>query len=355
MSSLSRFRITGFKSIQKLDLPLSSFNVLIGANGAGKTNLMAFFRMLQALRQRELQLYIARQGGADSFLHYGRKETALLSANLYFGSNCYGFDLEPTVDNKFIFVKEFLQFQQNAPLNLGGSHTESLVSTSGHGDNLMSTLADCAVYHFHDTSDTANVKRLQAINDNVKLRQDAGNLAAFLYKLKKTFPKHYKLILKTIRQVAPFFGDFHLRPFPENPHKIQLEWTEKGSDYPFIANDLSDGTLRFMCLATLLLQPEMPTTILIDEPELGLHPYAISVLAGLFRVASQRCQLIVSTQSLNLVDEFNVSDIIVVDRENGQSVFRRLEEDKLKSWLEEYSLGELWEKNVIGGRPTLEW
>jgi predicted ATPase len=349
---LSRLILKGFKSIRKLDLPLLPFNVLIGANGAGKSNLIAFFRMLQALRKRELQLHIARQGGVDSFLHYGRKETFVLSANLYFGSNFYGFDLEPTVDNKFIFIKESLQFQEDAPINLGCSHTECLVSTSPHDDNLASILADCAVYHFHDTSDTANVKRLQAINDNVKLRQDAGNLAAFLYRAKKTFPNHYELILKTIRQVAPFFGDFHLRAFPENPHKIQLEWTEKGSDYPFIANDLSDGTLRFMCLATLLLQAEMPKVILIDEPELGLHPYAISVLAGLFRVASRRCQIIVSTQSLNLLDEFETCHVIVVNRENGQSVFRRLEEEKLKNWLEEYSLGELWEKNVIGGKPT---
>jgi predicted ATPase len=350
---LSRLILKGFKSICALDLPLLQFNVLIGANGAGKSNLIAFFKMLYALTQRELQLYIARQGGADSFLHYGRKETFVLSANLYFDSNYYGFDLEPTVDNKFIFVKEFLQFQEDAPINLGSSQTESLIATYPDDDNnFVFTLADCAVYHFHDTSDTANVKRLQAINDNVKLRHDAGNLAAFLYKLKKTSPKHYELIKKTIRQVAPFFGDFHLRLYPENSHKIQLEWMEKGSDYPFIANDLSDGTLRFICLATLLLQPEMPRVILIDEPELGLHPYAISVLAGLFRVASQRCQLIVSTQSLNLLDEFEARDVIVVNRENGQSVFRRLEEEKLKSWLEEYSLGELWEKNVIGGKPT---
>jgi predicted ATPase len=333
---LKRLILKGFKSIREVDLPLLPFNIIIGANGAGKSNLMAFFRMFQALRQKQLQLHVARLGGVDSFLYYGRKQTAMLSSVLYFDSNCYGFDLEPTVDNKFIFTKEFSEAHI-----LGNSHTESLVSS----------LADCAVYHFHDTSDTANVKRLQAINDNIKLRQDASNLAPFLYKLKKTSPKHYQLILKTIQQVAPFFGDFHLRAYPENSQKIQLEWTEKGRDYPFIANDLSDGTLRFICLATLLLQPEMPTTILIDEPELGLHPYAISVLAGLFRVASQRCQLIVSTQSLNLLDEFEASDVIVVDRENGQSIFRRLEEEKLSSWLEEYSLGELWEKNVIGGRP----
>lgn len=349
---LSRLILKGFKSIQALDLPLLPFNMLIGANGAGKSNLIAFFRLLQALRQGELQLHIARLGGADSFLHYGRKETAVLSAHLYFGTHCYRFDLEPTIDNKFIFAKELIQSQTEAPIHFGSSHTESLVPTFPPNDNLASILADCAVYHFHDTSETANVKRLQAINDNVKLRQDASNLAAFLYKLKNTAFKHYELILKTTQQVAPFFGDFHLRAFPENPQKIQLEWTEKGSDYPFIANDLSDGTLRFICLATLLLQPKMPKVILIDEPELGLHPYAISVLAGLFRVASQRCQLIVSTQSLNLVDEFNIKDIIVVDRENGRSMFHRLAEQKLKSWLEEYSLGELWEKNVIGGKPT---
>ena len=347
MSSLSHLKIKGFKSIRELDLPLKSLNVLIGANGAGKSNLITFFKMLYALIQRELQLHVAKFGGVDSFLYYGRKETAALSANLYFGSNCYGFDLEPTVDNKFLFVKEFLHIH-NAPINWGGSHTESLA----HKDKIVSRLTDCAVYHFQDTSDTANVKRLQAINDNVKLRHDASNLAAFLYKLKKTYPKHYELILNTIRQVAPFFGHFHLRAYPENPQKIQLEWTEKGSDYPFIANDLSDGTLRFMCLATLLLQPKLPSIVLIDEPELGLHPYAISILAGLFRVASQRCQLIISTQSLNFVDEFEVDDVIVVDRENGQSVFRRLSEKKLKSWLEEYSLGELWEQNVFGGRPT---
>jgi len=347
---LSHLIIKGFKSIRELDLPLLPFNVLIGANGAGKSNLMAFFRMLHALKQRELQLHVARLGGADSLLHYGRKETAMLSSVLQIDSNRYHFDLEPTVDNKFIFVKESLQLEGKAPRNLGSSHTESLMSQ--HDDNPVSINADYAIYHFHDTSETANVKRLQAINDNVKLRHDASNLAAFLYKLKNISPKHYELILKTTRQVAPFFGDFHLRPYPENPQKIQLEWTEKGHDYPFIANDLSDGTLRFISLATLLLQPKMPTIILIDEPELGLHPYAISVLAGLFRVASQRCQLIISTQSLNLVDEFKIEEIIVVDKEKRQSVFRRLEAGKLKSWLEEYSLSELWEKNVIGGRPT---
>jgi predicted ATPase len=180
---LSRLIINGFKSIRELYLPLLPFNVLIGANGAGKSNLMAFFRKHHALIQRELQLHVARLGGADSFLHYGRKETARLSCLLHFGSIHYGFDLEPTVDNKLIFVKESLQFQENAPINLGSSHTESLVPS--HDDNLVSTLADCAVYHFHDTGETANVKRLQAINDNVKLRHDAGNLAAFLYKLKK--------------------------------------------------------------------------------------------------------------------------------------------------------------------------
>jgi predicted ATPase len=133
---------------------------------------------------------------------------------------------------------------------------------------------------------------------------------------------------------------------------IEIEWTERESDVPMKAHQLSDGTIRFMCIAALLLQPDPPTTIIIDEPELGLHPYAITVLAGLLKSASKRVQVIVSTQSVPLVNEFEADDLIVVDREENQSVFRRPDPTALKDWLEEYSLGELWEKNVFGGRPT---
>src|SRR2546427_3037694 len=156
---------------------------------------------------------------------------------------------------------------------------------------------------------------------------------------------------ETITQVAPFFNDFALRPDPTPKESIRLEWREKGSDFPFRAAHLSDGTLRFICLATLLLQPTPPSTVLIDEPELGLHPYAITVLASLLKSASTKTQVIVSTQSVPLVNQLQPEDILVVDRAQGQSTFRHLGSEELKDWLEDYGLGDLWEKNLFGGRP----
>jgi predicted ATPase len=210
------------------------------------------------------------------------------------------------------------------------------------------------VYHFHDTSATAKVKQIQPINDNRYLRSDAQNLAAFLYLLQqqKRYSDRYQKIVKTIRLVAPFFGNFVLRPKVDNPDTIELEWTEQGSDIPFKAHHLSDGTLRFICLATVLLQPEsfQPETILIDEPELGLHPYAIQVLAGLLRSASRSKQIIVSTQSVQLLNEFDPGDVIVSDRTDGSTMLHRLDAKQLDTWLEDYSLGELWQKNILGGR-----
>ena len=136
-----------------------------------------------------------------------------------------------------------------------------------------------------------------------------------------------------------------------NPEKIRLEWEEHGSDTFFDTSALSDGTLRFICLATLLLQPNLPSVVLIDEPELGLHPAAIHVLAGMLQSASTRTQLLVATQSVTLVNQFELDEVWVVDRKEGESHFNHLKEADMSVWLEDYGLGELWEKNILGGRP----
>jgi predicted ATPase len=218
-------------------------------------------------------------------------------------------------------------------------------------DNIIGAIRSWRVYHFHDTSASAKVKQQGDINDNHMLRSDASNLAAFLYLLRETENDYYRKIVSTIRLVAPFFDDFSLRPNPLNKEKIQLEWLEKGSDTYFNAQTLSDGTLRFICMATLLLQPKLPSTVIIDEPELGLHPYAITVLASLLKSASQNAQVVISTQSVALVNQFGPEDIIVVDRKEGQSTFERRTEKDLENWLDDYGMGDLWEKNLLGGRP----
>jgi len=218
-------------------------------------------------------------------------------------------------------------------------------------------LKKCQVFQFHDTSKESKIRNSGYINDNEYLRSGGGNLAAFLYAIKKQKDgeKYYNRIIRYIQQVFPQFGDFVLAPSVRNDNYIILNWTELGSDYLFGPHQLSDGTLRFMALATLFLQPpkSLPSVIILDEPELGLHPAAISILAGMVKTASQKCQVILATQSTRLIDEFKTSDIVVVDRDKIKkcSIFKKLNEEKLKEWLESYSMSELWEKNILGGRP----
>ncbi|MBQ3946742.1 MAG: AAA family ATPase, partial [Alphaproteobacteria bacterium] len=209
------------------------------------------------------------------------------------------------------------------------------------------------VYHFHDTSRTAKVKQEHNISNNKSLMFDAANLAAFLYRLKHNYTKSYNEIVETIRLIAPYFDDFVLEPQERNAEVIVLKWHQKGCEDIFNASQLSDGTLRFICLTTLLLQPDtlQPATIIVDEPELDLHPYAITMFAEMVKQVSAQKQVIISTQSVELLNEFDVEDVVVVNKDsNGATSFRRLDEESLKIWLDDYSLGDLWQKNILGGR-----
>lgn len=221
-------------------------------------------------------------------------------------------------------------------------------------DWVQSRLDSWRIYHFHDTSSTSSMRKTGDVSDNRFLRADASNLAAYLYLMHQRHSPEYQLIRKTVQRVAPFFDDFHLEPLRLNPDKIKLEWIHRSSDEYFDASSLSDGTLRFICLATLFLQPlaYRPSVIIVDEPELGLHPYAITMLASLIKAASTETQVIVSTQSALLLDHFQPEDVLVADLEEGATTLKRLQSQDLTGWLEDYSLGQLWEKNQFGGRPT---
>ena len=352
---LKEIVIEGYKSIGHCHLEIGSLNVLIGANGAGKSNFISFLRLIAILLDHQLQPLVGRAGGPDMLLHYGRKYTERLKAELYFGNNGYKFELEPTLDNRMMFYREALWWEKNGDNSICSGHFESQVDQlhSGVTQYTIPIMRKWRVYHFHDTSDSAKVKQIHRIYDNDYLREDGANLAAFLFRLQQHHIKHYTRIVKTIQMVAPFFGDFYLRPTPGNSDFIQLEWMEQGQSIPFKANELSDGTLRFILLTTVMLQPKdyMPSAIIIDEPELGLHPYAINVLGELIKSVSYQFQVILSTQSVELVNQFDAEDLIVVDKHQGASTFIRLDEEKLSEWLEDFSLGELWKKNLLGGRP----
>lgn len=362
---LKRIEVKGFKSLAECALELKRLNVVIGPNGAGKSNLIGVFRFLNSVLSGQLQLYVGERGGPDRLLFHGKKTTRRMSFRFAFGNNLYEYSLKPAIGDTLIFESEVVGYHDTRyystpwELQIGAGHRESILQetakTQGTGkqvaEHVLCQVQNWVVYHFHDTSDSSPAKKTQDIDDNRSLRPDAANLGAFLYRLKVKFPTHYRHIVEHVQLVAPFFNDFVLEPSANNQNKIKLEWTQKDSDAYFDGFSLSDGTLRFICLATLLLQPNPPSLILLDEPELGLHPFAITILAEMVESAARQGQVILATQSVTLLNQFSPESVIIADHDGSGTTLHRLAKVDLSHWLDEYSVGDLWEKNVIGGRP----
>lgn len=367
--SIGKITLKGFKSIEELDqFPVKKLNVLIGANGAGKSNLIDFFRMLRAFADERFQEFVNESGGGDGFLFLGPKVTSEITSRLEFGLNAYEFCLKPTAQGSLQIVREIAEYMGNSSQKTlsRGTLESNLKKRKDEKSSLFAgyhgvpyyvydSVSSWTVYHFHDTSSRALMRRDQSLRHWDAFEPDASNIASFLLKLSQDEQGSYELIRDTVRLIAPFFDDFLLRPQKKgNDEQVRLEWQQRGSRFPFQPNQLSDGTIRFVCLATALLQPAPPATVVIDEPELGLHPYAISMLADLIKSASERTQVIISTQSPTLLDHFEPEEIVVVNRNQSRSTFERLDEKNLAEWLEDYSVGELWQKNVVRGGPTCE-
>ncbi|MCU7935631.1 MAG: AAA family ATPase [Candidatus Thiodiazotropha sp. (ex Dulcina madagascariensis)] len=361
---LHAVKISGFKSIKELDLEMRPINILIGANGAGKTNFISLFTFLRNLSEGRLQNYVEKQGFANTFFHFGSKRTSRITIDIEVGQNGYHVDFSHGETNDaLVFENEYCTFAGSSrnwfikgKLGesglLSGSEAESEYVRSYTREYMQG----CWVYHFHDTSPTAGFKQAQQLQSNAYLYPDASNLAPVLRFLRAHHPSSYQDIVATIQTVAPFFHDFHLEPRgKKGEESLLLRWVHRDHDAPFSANQLSDGTARFICMAVLFLQPQFlrPNTVVLDEPELGLHPAALDVLAEIIRSVSRKNQVICSTQSAAFANRFDPEDFVVVDQEQGVSTFRRLEQALLEHWLEEYGMGDIWTKNLIGGRP--EW
>ena len=357
MNDLQSVHICGFKSIQDATIDLHRVNVLIGANGAGKSNLLSVFRMLNAMLTAGigLRVFVADQGRARALLHGGPSTTPQMRIALTFridnATTTYNATWGAGADDSLYFVTEAAAHQRDdgstsQVLDLGVGHLESGLPAAVNRHNTTArtvkwNLDRWRFYHFHDTSMHAPLRRASPLAANRFLHGDGGNLPSFLRMLRDAHPASYATILATIRQVAPFFDDFVLSPGEDLDRLVALEWRERGSTYPFFAHHLSDGLLRFIALAAVLLQPNLdtrPRLVVIDEPELGLHPAAIRVLARLIERASTQMQILVSTQSPTLVDYFEPEQILVAERTDHGSEFRRLDTTALAEWIEQYSL-----------------
>jgi predicted ATPase len=390
---LKSITLRGFKTIKDLEsFQPGPITVLIGPNGAGKSNFISFFRLLSwaLVPPGQLQEHVAKLGGASAILHDGPQRTRDIEAHLVltthaepiFGlrdENEYSFHLAYAAGDTLIYTEEKYRFPGGDWKMFTAGHKEPELIKAAEGDTtgiivprmrrslvrgvaeksrakeaantILTALRKLIVHQFHDTSDGSRVRQKWSVDDSQGLKEDAGNLAPFLYRLQQQYPPYYARIVDTIRLILPFFADFELKP---EFGKVLLAWRERGSDRVFTASQAADGMLRILALVALLQQPEsdLPDVVILDEPELGLHPYAIEVLAGLIRAASQYAQVILATQSVSLIDRFTPEDVVVVERDGRESKFHRHTEAELHSWLQEYTLSELWEKNVIGGRPS---
>ena len=379
MHFLTRVQIEGFKSIKAADLELGRLNVFIGANGSGKSNLVSFFKFLNHMMTGNLQGHIATSGNASSLLHYGPKVTQQIQAVLDFrthnANNRYSMRLaHAPAGDILVFLDETISYRkdgfQGQPYlrSLGVGHRESELTRQEQANYksraqnkaykalpvFRGILGACRAFQFHDTSAQAHIRLPCEINRNQYLYSDGGNLAAMLYRFQQTRPQVLDRISDTFRLVAPFFGQFVLCPQAMNARMIELRWTERDHDYDLGPHQISDGSLRAIALITLLLQPaeNLPRVMVIDEPELGLHPYAISLLAALLREASEHSQILLATESVTLLNHFQPEEVVVTERCMGETVFKRLGSEELTEWLDQYAMGELWEKNLLGGRPS---
>lgn len=379
MPELKEISIKGFKSFRdKTTVELGKLNVLIGANGAGKSNFISVFQLLNNALTGYLQGYTMRYG-AEHFLYNGRKTTQKFELAFKVKTSnaldSYGLDVNFQAPNRLFVSREYIDYQkkgkdspftheiENSGYELGlpnlskqakiGREAKSPILTTGRA--IYGLLAQMRAYQFHDTTDTSKIRGPVNKADGKYLKSDGGNTAAVLYALKNTpeYQPYYNKIVNYVRRVMPDFQDFELTGYPENPWEIFLTWRKAGVDAVFSPNQLSDGTIRFIALATLLLAPEqvMPKIIVLDEPELGLHPMAIHILANMIQQASENAQVILETQSSILLDHFQPEDVIVVETKDGTTVLNRLNSEELSEWLDNYSLSELWDKNVLGGQP----
>ena len=364
---LERLTLKGFKTVVScVDFSFQSLTALIGPNGAGKSNFISFFRMLSwgLADPKNLQLYVGKQGGASTLLHDGPANTREVETEITMvtdaGTNRYAFGLTYAAGDTFVFDYERCEFSRSGAdaepyrndMSVGGSAPQLLylATYDRTARVLRDLLRRIVVYQFHNTSVTARVRGKWRADDNRWLKEDAGNLAPVLLRLRDEDGGYYQRIVETIRLILPFFSDFELNP---EHGSLLLQWRERDSDQIFGVAQAADGMLRVMALVTLLLQPEqdLPDVVILDEPELGLHPYAVNIVGGLIRSLATRIQIVVATQSTQLIDCFEPNDVVVVERNQRRSSFRRLDADALRDWLTDYSLSELWEKNVLGGRP----
>lgn len=367
-TKLQEVIIRGYKSIafnRPITLKINDVSILLGANGAGKSNIISFFRMLSYMMSKSFGKYVEISGTSNALLHYGAKKTPVMSGEIKFSDSqsidTYSFSLSNAAPDRLIITEERIVWHRKGKAKTYEEILEPVFKESAlaESDNpvtktIFQILSYCKVYQFHDSSMEGPLRQVCPVETANYLQSHGNNLPSFLLFLRENYKNSYNRIVDYVRDVVPQFQDFYLEPYNGF---ISLRWMDNSAtDYRFNAYQFSDGSIRFIALATLLLQsPEtMPNVIILDEPELGLHPYAITQLAEMIKDASIHAQIIIATQSKDLVDHFDIDNISVIemDKETQSTTVSHLSNEEYHLWLQKYTVSELWDKNIIGGRPV---
>ena len=350
---VNKIRIEGYKSFRDSSVDLGNLNLLIGSNGAGKSNFLSLFELLNNAFEQRLVSYVATIGGVDKLLFQGRKATEKIDIKLLMNDNSYELILQEA-DGKLLVAEEKLGSNKDVVSINSYAHETTIknYNETTLGACIKKYLSDIRKFHFHDTGRRSPfASECHVINDAYTLYSNGENIASILFRIQREKPILYQRIIKIIQSVAPYFSDFYFNVSPADT--LRLQWRDKYSEMIYGPNDLSDGTIRFIALVTLFMQPVLPSVVVIDEPELGLHPVAIQKLAGLMSAASKKgCQIIAATQSADLIGNFSPENVMTVDQEDGQTIINRLSNEDLGHWLNDYTLGDLWKQNIMkGGQP----
>ncbi|MDO5844457.1 MAG: AAA family ATPase [Methanocorpusculum sp.] len=324
-SPLKKIIIEGYKSIKSTEIEFGDINIILGANSVGKSNIMSVIELIKSVYEGTLEKLIKESGGANAYFHYGTKNTARIKLQMIFADKKYELSIKSSADDSVEI--EYETFSKISPRKL----------------------YPIVLYHFHDTGKYSPLKKSCDSGNCNYLYADGSNFPAVLYRIKNEAPDNFEKIIDTIRLVYPEFENFI---FDISDGNISIRWSDstvKNFEYPISA--MSDGTLRFAAISTLMLQPSPPELIMIDEPELGLHPFAINVLSDLIHMASLNSQILISTQSIQLINNFEAFDILIAEYTNGGTVITRPNLEELEDWLKKYSIGEIWQRNVFGGNP----
>ena len=353
--------VRGFKSLKHVSINFQKTNVMIGINGAGKSNILKLFEFISHIRRGALKYYTNQQGGASHFTYLGTKMTRNIEIEIYFNNTIYKIILESTTLDLFQIINEKI-ITNDDEIILTNNEIETkyppnrlveLKTDNKSVIKILRTLEKLTVFHFPDTTSSSGMKIGSSRTDTRSLKEDASNLASILLKMKQSDFKAFKTIEQRLSLFVPFFDSLDLRIDPSSKDgKILLEWRHKYNKQLFGPNDISDGTIRAIAILTAIYQNVKDQTfICIDEPELGLHPKAITFISETIRSQRNNMQILVATQSPKFLDKYILEEIIVVEYKNGESIVDKLDIPHLKEWLEDYSTGDLWEKNLLGGRP----